>query len=100
MTDVREITLSERICAKLAMSASVVPSERYSWLGSPEKFPSGSTAIDRICVPALGLGRHFHTARPTASSTKTAAEVIHTRGDTVRQGGGLTTVSAGVSAVR
>src|ERR1700730_13457931 len=100
MTDVREITLSDRICARSAMSASVVPSERYSWLESPEKFSSGSTAIEWIWAAAFGLDRHFHTARPPASSTATnTAAVIQSRDDGFRTGGGLTGFSAGVSAV-
>jgi hypothetical protein len=48
ITEVREITLRARICARLLISVSVMPSAKYSCSGSPDKFCKGSTAIDWI----------------------------------------------------
>src|SRR4030095_8827148 len=48
ITDVREMTLSALILASSAISASVIPSEKYSCSGSWEKFSSGRTAMERI----------------------------------------------------
>ena len=42
----REITRSERILARLAIRSSVMPSAKYSWSLSPERFSSGSTTRD------------------------------------------------------
>ena len=48
ITDVREITRKALICPRVAISWSVIPSAKYSWDASPERFSSGSTATDRI----------------------------------------------------
>src|SRR5438552_8529925 len=52
ITEVREITLRERMGARLVISSSVIPSAKYSWVGSPERFASGRTASD----PMWGRG--------------------------------------------
>src|ERR1700681_3542608 len=46
MTEVREITRSALICASWVMSSSLMPSAKYSWSTSPERFSRGSTASD------------------------------------------------------
>ena len=48
ITEVREITRKALICPSVAISWSVIPSAKYSWDASPERFSSGSTARDRI----------------------------------------------------
>jgi len=48
ITEVREITRKAFILAKSAMSASVIPSEKYSCWGSFERSSKGTTAIDWI----------------------------------------------------
>ena len=44
--DVREMTFSVLIFARSVVNASVIPSAKYSWSGSQERFSSGSTAMD------------------------------------------------------
>src|SRR5258708_4468176 len=51
IADVREITRSDLIFARLVVSSSVMPSAKYSWLGSPERFSNGSTAKERMGLP-------------------------------------------------
>src|ERR1700683_2398103 len=52
------------------MSSSVIPSTKYSWLGSLERFCMGSTATERIEVgPGSPNSRCFHPA-PTTRTTK------------------------------
>ena len=46
ITEVREMTRSPLICARSVMRASVIPSAKYSWSGSRDKFVSGGTARD------------------------------------------------------
>ncbi len=48
ITDVREITRRSWILERRPMSASVIPSARYSCAGSPDRFFKGSTAKDLI----------------------------------------------------
>ena len=48
MTEVREITFSDPIFARSAIRVSVMPSAKYSWSASPDRFSRGRTAIDRI----------------------------------------------------
>src|SRR6266513_1319145 len=50
ITEVREITLSVPICASSVVSASVMPSAKYSCSGSCDRFSSGSTATERLVV--------------------------------------------------
>ena len=42
------MTLSDPTLARFVISSSVIPSAKYSWAGSPERFSSGSTAIELI----------------------------------------------------
>jgi hypothetical protein len=44
MEEVREITLTDPICARSVISASVMPSEKYSCAASPVRFCNGKTA--------------------------------------------------------
>jgi hypothetical protein len=46
MAEVREMTRKELNCASSVISASVMPSAKYSWLGSPERFSNGRTTIE------------------------------------------------------
>src|SRR5262249_31931809 len=74
ITEVREITRSELILAKLAISSSVIPSAKYSCSGSREKLSRGRTARERIFAaagPANGRSRQPPRLRP-ARLTKTA----------------------------
>ena len=48
MAEVREITLSAPMRANSWISASVMPSAKYSCAGSPERFSSGSTASEEM----------------------------------------------------
>src|SRR5689334_18565049 len=48
MTEVREMTRSEAILAISPISSSVIPSEKYSCSGFPDRFSSGSTAMESI----------------------------------------------------
>ncbi len=50
MTEVRETTRRLGIRASSVMSSSVMPSAKYSWAGSPERFWRGSTAIEPIAA--------------------------------------------------
>jgi hypothetical protein len=47
ITEVREITLSERILESWAMTSSVMPSAKYSFSGSPLRLRNGRTATER-----------------------------------------------------
>ena len=57
ITDVRETTRTARMRARLAMSASVMPSAKYSCDGSPDRFSSGSTASAVICGRPVAVAR-------------------------------------------
>ena len=48
ITEVCEITFNALICARSVISASVMPSAKYSCAGSPERLFKGSTASDLI----------------------------------------------------
>ena len=47
ITEVREMTLSDRIFESCAMTSSVIPSAKYSFSGSPLRLRNGSTATER-----------------------------------------------------
>ena len=60
------------IFARSVISSSVMPSAKYSCAGSPERFSSGSTAIERIAGARAPTGDHtelrpihFHVEMPT-----------------------------------
>src|SRR5688572_18684023 len=57
MTDVREITFKALMRDNSVISASVMPSAKYSRALSPDRFSSGSTASDsmRGCVPSPAI---------------------------------------------
>src|SRR3954447_26434807 len=50
MVESREVTRKELILATSVISSSVMPSAKYSCAESPERFSSGSTAIDPIGI--------------------------------------------------
>ena len=55
MTDVRETTRKEPMWDRSVISASVIPSVKYSCSGSRERFASGRTASEAI-APAGATG--------------------------------------------
>jgi len=102
ITDVRDITLSAWICARLLMSDSVMPSAKYSCAGSPERFCKGRTAIERIGADVLATTvlRRFeikNIATVTPAISKNAAAMTKASRD--RLGFGLVRSSAGTSTV-
>src|ERR1035441_8472444 len=66
ITDVREMTRNSLIREMAAMSSSVMPSEKYSWDGSPERLSSGSTARESM------RGARGGSIEPCSSSRDTA----------------------------
>src|SRR6266498_1901493 len=87
------MTLTPGICDTLLIRLSVIPSLKYSALGSPPALTNGSTARESI-VPALG--RSQSTAAASAASATTPA--AHTRGRKARDRGGCAAGVAGVVA--
>ena len=84
MTEVREITLSARTWARLEISCSVMPSEKYSSLASPERLSNGRTAIDRMVGEATALSRpvarHQNPATAMSATAATPAKSQPRRG--------------------
>src|SRR5580700_11834598 len=72
MTDVREITRKSRILERPPMSASVIPSARYSCDGSPERFFRGSTARELIFRRLASLVRSGIKTYPKVSKARNA----------------------------
>lgn len=72
ITEVREITFRAEIFERWVMSSSVMPSEKYSWAGSPERFVRGRTARERMDDPR-GPGPNHFELNPPASSSSSAA---------------------------
>src|SRR5258708_39725335 len=68
IADVREITRSDLIFARLVVSSSVMPSAKYSWLGSPERFSNGSTAKERMRLPPLYPRQALTDEKKTATN--------------------------------
>jgi hypothetical protein len=70
---VREITRKALIFDRLLINASVIPSEKYSCSGSPERFTSGNTATEWI--GGLSTNGRFasQTAMVASSSTRRPA---------------------------
>jgi hypothetical protein len=74
MLEVREMTSSSPSCPSVAMISSVIPSAKYSCEGSPERFASGSTAIERIAPGATTAVRESRSlGHSSAASASTAA---------------------------
>src|SRR5438552_18886 len=76
--DVREITRKELAAARFAIRASVIPSEKYSCVGSVERLAIGGTATDRIngflemfsrIFPTSNIARTPNTANVPTSGT-------------------------------
>ena len=74
MTEVREITRSALILERSAISASVIPSAKYSWSGSREKFSSGRTARDEMRGVRFRLSKRSRQS-PTLSPKSTASKI-------------------------
>ena len=83
MAEVREITRRALILPKSVMSASVIPSAKYSCSGSFDRFSSGSTARDRMRPAAAPPAEAFPSSRsrnspafrPKSSASSIAAAV-------------------------
>ena len=76
ITDVREMIRSVPICASREMSASVIPSEKYSCAGSRDRFRSGRTASDESrggAPPRVDVEMRCHSRKPIARSAAAAA---------------------------
>jgi hypothetical protein len=71
ITDVREITFRARMRDSSVITASVIPSAKYSCSGSLERFESGSTASESI-RPPFSLPVHRLLNRPTSAAKSTA----------------------------
>src|SRR5579862_1683341 len=75
MTDVREVRCNAPVFEICVMSASVIPSEKYSCSGSRERLSKGRTAKDSIAfAPPTSGDRRFAIqlnvmASPTATAT-------------------------------
>src|SRR5262252_5304889 len=61
ITEVREMTRRPWIVDRRPMSASVMPSARYSCVGSPDRFFKGRTAKDWIRGDGLEAKRRWRT---------------------------------------
>ncbi len=70
MTDCREITRSAGSDARFVMSASVMPSLKYSCAGSPVRLASGRTASERMGARSPGSAPR-RSAGPNAISSTT-----------------------------
>src|SRR5207249_12091327 len=57
IAEVREMTRRTRIMDRRPMISSVMPSAKYSWAGSPERFFRGNTPKDLILDPVAPLKR-------------------------------------------
>src|SRR5260221_9802342 len=74
IAEVREMTRRSRMAERRPMSASVMPSARYSCPGSPERFFRGNTAKDLIAggfglITTLLRLWYITKAKPTTAST-------------------------------
>ena len=79
MAEVREMTRNAPIFAKSPISASVIPSAKYSCAGSPDRFWSGNTTIEVICDGAVERLSRMNTKRAKASARpRTVSETRHT----------------------
>src|SRR4030095_3913723 len=74
VTDVRDITLRERIRDNTAMSWSVMPSARYPWAASPDRLSNGSTATPET---EFGQVRTIQTPTATANAEARTAATPH-----------------------
>src|SRR5215475_7293422 len=94
MVDVREITRSELTLARLVINSSVMPSAKYSWAGSPERFARGRTAMDSIRADGLcDLSRQASQIQTVAASNMSnRASAMNIR----RLLGGTTVLWAGI----
>src|ERR1700722_8638632 len=75
MTEVPEMTRSEPTLARSVINWSVMPSTKNSSDGSPEKFLSGRTAMERIGGTAALEWLYRHVAQATNPSTDKAQRI-------------------------
>src|SRR5437667_406626 len=89
--EVWEITRRRPILARFVVSSSAIPSARYSCDGSPERFCSGKTAIDRISnegdlakmrVRSLSMLNHNNIATIAAKANPLDTNAYHRHRDT------------------
>src|SRR5690348_1821591 len=83
MTEVRDITRRELTLARSVINSSVMPSEKYSWEGSPDRLASGRTAMERTEEAALmgwESARTFQRADTTTTKSIPTARTARMRG--------------------
>src|SRR4029077_17213992 len=83
--EVREITFRFGRPDNLSMTPSVIPSIKYSAVGSPLPFATGSTATEWMGVPGLPPKRN----RPATSATTNAKAIAPLINIVRRDHGGL-----------
>jgi hypothetical protein len=96
MIVVREMTRSALICERSVISASVMPSAKYSCAESLDKFVSGSTARDRIFADVVllkSLSRSPPTFKAASAGTPpvtaTTPILVMGRAASLPEGAGL-----------
>jgi len=62
----REVRL---IFVRFVVSSSVMPSAKYSWLGSPERFSNGSTAKERMLFSQLRPRQYLTKEKKTTTKS-------------------------------
>ena len=103
ITDVRDVIRRLPILARSVISASVIPSAKYSCSGSPERFSSGITASDAMCgtagrVPIKRRIPPASTAIATAMAARNTAAIASHRWLLGRAGGAPSTAGSTSSA--
>src|ERR1700677_4329329 len=81
MTEVRETTRRLGVCANSVMSASVIPSTKYSSCVFPERFCNGKTASERIglavCCLRLAVQNTISTSMPAIAVVAITDPIHH-----------------------
>src|ERR1700678_2505350 len=81
MTEVRETTRRLGACANSVLSASVIPSTKYSSCVFPERFCSGKTASERIgpavCCLRLAIQNTISTSKPAIAVVAITDPIRH-----------------------
>ena len=97
IAEVREMTRSALMRDRSEMIASVRPSAKYSWVGSPETLRSGSTAIARmVSCAGVGHGTGRGVALPSErSAAATAAAVAGRRAGSLLRQASINSVECG-----
>src|ERR1700758_3629929 len=102
IVDVLEVTCSDGLLANAVINSSVIPSAKYSWEESPERFSRGRTAIDRIlaaevdaCLPRLRFISSSTASTASADATRMNRHRGRTDvGDRGATGGGAGAIAA------